>query len=233
MKSFSGFTDCYQWLKAIVTGLLALTTAFVTNSLEKIMLMASMKNKDDDQTAYQKLDTCALELCNYLDSKLQSCLFAVSSKADVMTETGTLSSKAYFIGLCIFSYVVTVAKPMTKDVSLEREFTEETEEKAKVSIPLHGELRNKPVGLALLYNNSPKKIEVSKATDAAGEAGLQFNDQIIKINDQNCANYSKDEFEALFLKLKSDVSRDSIDFEVIRQSDRYPTDLEVMSLAEK
>lgn len=44
---------------------------------------------------------------------------------------------------------------------------------------------------------------------------------------------SKDEFEALFLKLKSDVSRDSIDLEVIRKSDRYSTDLEVMSLAEK
>lgn len=53
------------------------------------------------------------------------------------------------------------------------------------------------------------------------------------MNDQNCANYSKDKFEAEFLKLKNDFSRDSIDLEVVRNIDRYSVDLEVVSLAQK
>lgn len=96
----------------------------MVNLLEK--MMASLKK--DDQTVCQVLDTWALELCNCLDSKSQSWIFAASSKADVMTEKVTLLS-----GDLKQSYSETVACVASKAEDL----TSQVEEKcsqAKINL---------------------------------------------------------------------------------------------------
>lgn len=136
---------------------------------------------------------------------------------------------AILIGLLILnangkdSSNVSVAEPVANEVDTSEEVAVEAEQetlKTVLSIPLNNGGRNKLVGLGLLYSDAtsdkPKSMEINEVKGAAAEAGLQLKDRIVSINGKKCDHYSKDQFEAGFLRLKSDASVASIDLEVIR-----------------
>jgi len=135
---------------------------------------------------------------------------------------------AILIGLLILnangkeSSNVSVAEPVANEVDTSEEVAVEAAQETKtvLSIPLNNGGRNKLVGLGLLYSEAtsdkPKTMEINEVKGAAAEAGLQLKDRIVSINGKKCDHYSKDQFEAGFLRLKSDASVDSIDLEVIR-----------------